>query len=92
MFMKIKYSDVISFETNEIKKIEELLILSIKNAKKYWDSFCEIWRVLISFWKVEFDYRTEITSYIHIKNGWAYLRTKRNKKELLEIIKLENKI
>lgn len=90
--MKIKYSDVISFETNEIKKIEDILILSIENAKKYWDSFCEIWKVLISFWKVEFDDSTEITSYIYVKNRGDYLRTKRGKKELLDIIKLENKI
>jgi len=90
--MKIKYLDIISFESREIKKIEEILILSIKNAKKYWDSFCEIWKVLISFWVIEFKNVKTVTSYIDIKNGWAYLRTERNKKELLNIIKLENKM
>ncbi|MDD3119813.1 MAG: hypothetical protein PHF46_00180 [Candidatus Gracilibacteria bacterium] len=90
--MQIKYSDVISLETNDVNEIKKILDLSIQNAKKYGDSFCEIGKVLISFGKVEFDDRTEITSYIHVKNGGDYLRIKRVKKELLNIIKLENKI
>lgn len=90
--MKIKYSDVVSIETDDIKEIKRVLELSVRNAKKYWDSFCEIWKTLISFWKIEFDDEIEITSYINVKNGGAYLRTQRSKKELLEIIKLENNL
>lgn len=89
--MKIKYSDVIPLETDDIKEIKKVLELSIRNAKKYWDSFCEIWKTLISFWKNEFDDRIEITSYSHWKT-WDYLRKERSKKELLSIIKYDNKI
>jgi len=90
--MKIKYSDVIKIETNDIKEIKKILNLSYRNCKKYWDSFCEVWKVSISFWKNEFEDKVEITSYINIKNGWAYLRKDRSKKELLEIIKIENNL